>query len=240
MYSTALTSSLRQIATIAVCASIGFVTPALAKDRSPLSQIERLRVIEAGIESAGANHVIAKKINRDGRRRSLLLVERRPGEKGQSKRRANVFIYDYDVDKLIHLVVNASSGKVVHRSALTQVQLPLIDEEIQWATNLVFTDVNTRARLEAEFLRTTGKDLQDISEIHFKAFSFTADPVEKTGDTTERARKIARCGRSRCTQILMYTADKVVLDVSPIVDLSKDIVLAVSSDGLGLDGEVRN
>lgn len=206
-----------------------------ARDRSPLSKIERDRVIDAGVNSLRANRLIAKNVNRSDRRRNLLLVERRPGEKGLSTRRANVFIYDYDVDKLIHLVVNARSGKVVHRSALKDVQLPLIDEEIQWATNIVFSDRNARAQLEREFLRATGTELDNISQIHFKAFSFTADA--SSADAAQD--KIAQCGRSRCTQILMYTADKVVLDVSPIVDLSKNTVLAVNSGGLGLDGEIR-
>jgi len=134
---------------------------------------------------------------------------------------------------------------VVHRSALTEVQLPLIDEEIQWATNIVFSDADARARLEEEFLRATGTELDNISQIHFKAFSFTADAVSADARRTdvrragETSNGVARCGRSRCTQILMYTADKVVLDVSPIVDLSKNTVLAVTSNGLGLDGEIR-
>jgi len=206
-----------------------------ARDRSPLSKIERDRVIDAGVESLRASRVIARKVNRSDRRRNLLLVERRPGEKGQSTRRANVFIYDYDVDKLIHLVVNAKSGKVVHRSALTDVQLPLIDEEIQVATNIVFSNPSSRARLEEEFLRTTGTELANISQIHFKAFSFTADAVRSDAGSNG----VARCGRSRCTQILMYTADKVVLDVSPIVNLSNNTVLAVTSGGMGLDGQIR-
>ncbi len=238
MYSTVVARRVRGTLVIAICASLFVVTPASAKDRAPLSQTEKARVIEAGIESARTTRTIAQKIKRDSRRRSLLLVERRPGEKGHSNRRANVYIYDYDADKLIHLVVNARSGKVVHRSALTDVQLPLIDEEIQRATNLVFSDPNTRSRLEQEFLSATGKHLQDISQIHFKAFSFTADTVDSR-DLADSARSITRCGRSRCTQILMYTADKVVLDVSPIVDLSGNTVLTASSGGLGLDGEVR-
>jgi len=155
-------------------------------------------------------------------RQALLLIERRPAPKGDHRRLANVFVYQYEDDVLSHMVIDTADHSLVHSIRMTEVQLPLIDDERQHAVNILFSNQTSRGLLEDEFKRVTGKRLNELSQIHYKASTFVTDG-EPGPDTGE-------CGVRRCARILMYTADNVVLDLAPVVDLSRESVLSVVSN----------
>jgi len=225
----AIQAVLLAIFMLGMCIAMGEALASESIDKSPLRADERGRVTAIAMGSAGRQ----RQLN-SGNSRELLLVERRPG-KASNVRRADVYIYDYATNQLEHQVINVDDGEIVHADFLQDVQLPLTTGEINRSSAIVFNDVDAKARLDTEFRRVTGKPLDSAEQIHFKAFSFVADQ----GRQRDLAMALHDCGRTRCAQILMYTSDRVVLDVSPVVDLSSGQVLTVMSNGVGMDGERR-
>jgi len=211
------------IAIVMVVAVIFITQPAFGRDTSPLSSIEQSAVVAATGLRAGVNFDLSASMFDSVERQALLLVERRPAPKGDSRRLANVFVYHYDDDILSHLVVDTADNTLVHSLTMSKVQLPLIDDERQLAVNILFSHPASRALLEDEFKRVTGRSLGELTQINYKASTFVA---EGEGDTRTR-----NCGVRRCARILMYTADNVVLDLAPVVDLSQESVLKVVASG---------
>ncbi len=158
--------------------------------------------------------------NRAVLHQELLLVERRQQEKGQSKNRlADVYTYDYAANELIHVIVDVGRGTVVHSEFLTGVQLPLTPKEVEHAMQIVYEDSEQRDLINSEFTRVTGRPLNAISDLRYKAFVFHADTMtEGVSEATQN------CGVHRCAQLLLYSADNIVIDVSPVVDLSEGVV----------------
>jgi len=202
-----------------VVAVIYLTQPAFARDASPLSATEQATIVAATGLRAGLSFDLSASLVESVERQALLLVERRPSPKGDHRRLANVFVYQYDDDVLNHMVFDTADNSLLHSVRMTQVQLPLIDDERQLAVNILFSDRKSRAVLESEFERVTGRRLDELSQIHYKASTFVADGEPDT--------RTDSCGVRRCARVLMYTADNVVLDLAPIVDLSNESVLTV-------------
>ena len=166
-------------------------------------------------------------------RRELLLMERRLQSKAQShKREANVFVYDYDTDEVVHIIVDLVSGEPISSDRLRNTQLPLTPTERERAASIVFSDPVNRAAVADAFNAVTGRWLEDVEEIQFKAFVFLASSV-----SLEKSRNTSDCGLRRCAKLLLYTADKTSLDLSPIVDLSESRVLEIDGDQISVPGE---
>lgn len=150
----------------------------------------------------------------------LLLVERRPQEKGSTQRLADVYTYDYSTDTTLITVVDLDTNKVVSSQRQQNLQLPLTANELQRAADLIFNDDEQRDLLNREFQRITGKPLTNPqTQLEVKAFVFHASSLPEQLNAASQ-----RCGLSRCAQVLLYTADKVVFAVSPIVNLSAGVI----------------
>lgn len=150
----------------------------------------------------------------------LLLVERHPNEKGQTTRLADVYTYDYATDETIINVVNLDTNQLVSSTRQQNLQLPLTETELQRASDLIFADDEERSLLDAEFRRITGQTLSNPQQqLQVKAFVFHASSLpEQLNAASEQ------CGLHRCAQVLLYTADSVVFEVSPIVNLSAGVI----------------
>ena len=149
-----------------------------------------------------------------------LLVERRPSDKAQPNQRlADVYSYDYSVDETIHAVVDLSNGQVLSSERLKQQHLPLTEREITRARQLIFADAEQSALIKQEYKRITGSELINPDSLNIKAFSFSADSLPERLNAASQT-----CGIQRCAQVLLYTHDDIVFEVSPIVNLSVGLV----------------
>jgi len=95
-------------------------------------------------------------------RRELLLMERRVASEksSNSTREADVYIYDYSTDEVIHLIVDLEDRSVTRRERVQNVQLPLTAAEVKRAIDIVFVDEANSEAIGEEFYRITGRRLE--------------------------------------------------------------------------------
>lgn len=174
------------------------------------------RTAAAAPAAAGASSVPAEEV---------LLVERHQEDKqtydqGRWPRRADVYVYRYADDTLIHQVYNIDTNQVDQMDQVQGVQLPLTAAESQRALAIALADAKVRPLLAAEFRLIMGQDLGSGDQLILKAMTFHADsaPGRELGEA-------AQCGIKRCAQLLLAAGDNVALQVIPIVDLSSGKVV---------------
>ena len=153
----------------------------------------------------------------------LLLIERdRTEDKTSNVRRANAFVYDYQSNETIIYRIDAETNKILSSVRKKNIQLPLTQHEIDRALNLILTDKETFALITNEYQRLTNKVLTSPKDLEAKAFVFNADSLPEQLNTASQ-----QCGYHRCAQVLLYTHDAVVFEVSPIVNLSANVITQV-------------
>lgn len=153
----------------------------------------------------------------------LLLIERdRSEDKKSGARRANVFVYDYQSNETIIYRIDAATNKIITSVRRKNIQLPLTAHEIDRTVNLIFSDQETFALISNEYQRITGKVLNSPKELQAKAFAFMPDTLPEQLNPASQ-----QCGLHRCAQVLLYTHDSVVFEISPIVNLSAKIITQV-------------
>jgi len=150
----------------------------------------------------------------------VLLIERNE-EKGAPKgqRRADVYIYNYATDELQETLVDLNTSQIISSVTKQGVQLPLTENELKRAKAIVFEDEDERQILEHEYNRITSRTLNDTSELNIKAFTFTADSLPNRVNEASK-----QCGIHRCAQLMLYTDENIVFEISPIVNLSAGVV----------------
>lgn len=157
---------------------------------------------------------------------TFLLAERRRTDKNDiniERRLADVYWYDYKTDTLLLNVMDLATQLIVTSSESQGTQLPLTDEELKNAIELLFADSETSARVAQEYKATTNTPLSDHStQLEIRAFVFHAETA--SGQLHVES---ANCGINRCAQLMIYTPDNVAIDSMPIVNLSKQKVTDV-------------
>jgi hypothetical protein len=98
-------------------------------------------------------------------------------------------------------------------------QPPLVDTELARAISIVFEDPEELSILQNEYQRITGEQLSSIDQLQYKAFTFFADSMPGVVNEASTV-----CGTQRCAQLVLYTHDNLVFEVSPIVNLSAGVV----------------
>ncbi|OQW97721.1 MAG: hypothetical protein BWK73_53895 [Thiothrix lacustris] len=83
----------------------------------------------------------------------VLLIERHINNKGNTERLADVYTYDYHSNQTIITVVNLDTNTTLAKHYQQNVQLPLTDNELKRAADLIFNDDEQRPLLNAEFKR---------------------------------------------------------------------------------------
>lgn len=158
--------------------------------------------------------------NNTNQLKEVLLIERhqqKNAPKGQ--RIADVFTYDYATNELIESLVDLNTSEVIKTSRKQGIQLPLTQNELEKAKRIVFADEEERQILENEYRRITSRHLTDTNELNIKAFTFTADSLPNRVNEASKS-----CGIHRCAQLMLYTSDNIVFEITPIVNLSKGVV----------------
>ncbi len=148
-----------------------------------------------------------------------LLVERHMNQKGQTGRLADVYTYDYVSNETVVSVVDLATNQVLSTERKQKLQLPLTATELKRASDLIFADAEEKRLLSTEYKRITGKTLTSVAQLNVKAFVFDAESLPERLNPASQ-----QCGVHRCAQVLLYTHESVVFEVSPIVNLSKGLV----------------
>lgn len=150
----------------------------------------------------------------------LLLMEKRPRDKSQPNQRlADAYYYDYRSDETIHCIVDADTGEVHEQRRVADLQLPLTEDEIQRAFDILLQSPH-RSDLAAAYRDVTGQSLIDIGKVHYKAYVFHA-----SANSARLNNAAKKCGRTRCAQMLLYTNENIALNFTPVIDISRGKVL---------------
>jgi Cu2+-containing amine oxidase len=197
----------------------------------PLTGQEMGAIVAAAQGVTGASALRAATANEQVDGQEVLLVERHEASKaayakGNWPRQGDVYVYEYATDTLIHTVVDVQSGAVINEERVRGVQLPLTEREEERALALVEADTTLWATLAARYQAITGTLLQRLDQLQVKVSVFHADVMPGRLNTAAQ-----QCGQRRCAQVLLFTVDKTLLEIMPIVDLSQGQVVQV------LDGE---
>jgi Cu2+-containing amine oxidase len=212
--------------------------------RAPLfpATVETVASVPAGYDPLTAHEVnamIAAAVQADAMEsprgaastpQEVLLVERREASKaayasGSWPRQADVYRYDYATDTLIHTVVEVQNSVVLTIEHLQDVQLPLTAAEEQRALALIRADAALWTELAERYQTITSESLQSLDQLQVKVSVFQADVMP---DGLNAAAQL--CGRRRCAQVLLFTVEKTLLEMTPIVDLSHGQVVQVLSE----------
>jgi Cu2+-containing amine oxidase len=206
--------SLNEISKVSSLALPQALNSSYSFSRDDLRSISGPRLRTASAPTNSANSSTAPKTE-------VLLIERHEEEKNAPKdlRRADVFTYDYSTNELISSLVDLNTQQVVSSSRKKGIQLPLTENEIKRAKDIVFSDEDERQILAYEYQRITSRIMTNTTELNIKAFTFTADSLP---NRTNEASKL--CGSHRCAQLMLYTGENIVFEISPIVNLSEGIV----------------
>ena len=140
-------------------------------------------------------------------------------EMRENKRWVDSTAYDYTTNELITTVVDLDSNQVQSTKRTRNMQPPMAQNEIKRAIEIVFQDDEERSILNTEFTRITGGTLTSIDQLQYKAFTFFADSMPTVVNNASTS-----CGAQRCAQLMLYTHDNIVFEVSPIVNLSAGLV----------------
>ena len=207
----------------------GFSATSGGRGYDPLTPLEQRGALRATLADSRAQSHLA-----NSARTETLLIERHQEDKatranGSWLRRADVYVYDYEQDTLIHSLVDVASGAVEQVETIVGTQLPLTQNETQAALDIAWAQTAIRTQLEIEFLRMTGEQLTSLDQINSKAFVFYAAAMPQ-----DLGAEAQLCGYHRCAQLLLFTEDNVAFELLPIVDLSEQQV--VQAVFFGVDG----
>jgi hypothetical protein len=154
----------------------------------------------------------------------VLMVERHEEAKAEADdapRRADVYTYSYDDDVLTWTLVNTETGEVEDEAVVPDTQLPLVEEEADRALELALADDDLSTLLATRYRQATGQDLTDAET------ELVVDPIVFRADANPAVTGRARsCGQHRCAQLMIRTADDLLVNLLPIIDLSADRVVS--------------
>ncbi len=126
-------------------------------------------------------------------------------------REAELYYYDYKSEKLFKQVVDLKAGKLVNSFSAAGMQPPASEQESRTALELLIADPAGNTLKEA-YRAATGKSLSGTEGLVPTAHIYTAKPADTGAE---------KCGRNRCVQLIVATADGQFLSVSEfIIDLS--------------------
>jgi|GEM_PF-4917669 len=192
-----------------------------SEDEQYLMQIAEPHVLGSTTRSG-----VAQTTTQPTRRELLLMEPRMAADKSSSaSQAANVYVYDYASDEVIHLIVDLNSRRVASQERVQNMQLPLTAAEVKRAIDIAFVDDANGQAIREEFRQITGRNLESVEQIQYKAFVFLASSVSEAKQVNTR-----ECGLRRCARLLLYTADNIALDLSPIIDLSNERVLQIADN----------
>lgn len=209
--------------TLTVLFSVFFAPPIQASETDPLNsaEIENALLISTSELTASQTTVSRRdSTSTPITEPELLLIERRRQDKeAGTQRLADVYHYDYRTNQTIHTVVDLETQQAISTEQHQYLQLPLTENELQRSSDIIFSDPEQAALIGNEYQRITGQYLSSPEQLNIKAFAFSADTLPEQLNPASQ-----QCGLHRCAQVLLYTHDSIVFEISPIVNLSAGIV----------------
>ncbi|WP_428309489.1 hypothetical protein [Hydrocarboniphaga sp.] len=163
------------------------------------------------------------------KRSEVLMVERHQEDKAAfaaspTLRRADVYLYLYDSDRLLQAVVNLPKNAVDSVFTAQKVQLPPTENEGTASLALALGDSKLGPQIRDEYYRSTGRKLSGAGDLVSDALVFRADA--HPGAAAGAARD---CGLRRCMQLLLTSRDGMLVNLLPIVDLSRGAAVGMTS-----------
>jgi len=210
------------LATFFISSTVAFSPTLLASSLDPVSSYELSKAAAVVFPATAESDQAERGGVALSRTSEVLSIETHlfnKGSENNAPRLIDVFSYNYDNNKTTKTVVNLDTNKVVSSSSYSKMQLPLTQREVQYALSVVFDDADEMALLKQEYNRITGGELVSQSQLEVKAFTFFAETMP---GQINQATQI--CGQHRCAQLVLFTPEKIVFEVSPIVNLSEGIV----------------
>jgi hypothetical protein len=170
----------------------------------------------------------------------LVLLERHQESKdvmaaGAWARRADLFLYRYADDTLVHGLYDYATGQTTVIEEVQGVQLPLSDGERATAIALAFADTPLHAQMADEYRLITGNALTSAAQLDFRVFNYHAGSNPEMETPAVQA-----CAINRCAQLLILTDQNVTLRALPIVNLSTMRVVSVLPFDVGQPSDVQN
>ena len=211
----------KSMALIFSCVTFTTYAQSPSHNNDPLSfeEVSRVSILMAGPKLA-ARSIGSDTSSFATNSQEVLLIEKNEEKSAPSdQRRADVYIYDYSTNELIESLLDLNTSEVIRSERKQGVQLPLTDNELKRAKQIVFEDEDERAILEDEFLRITSRELTDVADLNIKAFTFLSDSLPNRVNEASK-----ECGIHRCAQLMLYTQENIVFEISPIVNLSAGVV----------------
>ncbi len=136
-----------------------------------------------------------------------LSIELDERKKGDQRRRARVYQFNYDSQQSRLVLVDLQQGAVQKVQLIDTVHLPLNQAEIALARTLVEQNTDIMQRVN-QIQRTRGlSDLNDLSNIEVKASIYEPDNNAST------------CAVQRCALISLFDQTRTVFAVEPLVNL---------------------
>ena len=220
-YLFSLGSMIKSVSFVITLMSVPVYAETVKHNNDPLSlnEVSMASLLTAGpkLAARGANSELSSITSNS---QEVLLIERNQKKGAPSNQRhADVFIYDYSTNELIESLVDLNTSEVIRSSRTQGVQLPLTNNELKRAKEIVFDDEDERAILEDEYRRITSREMTNISDLNIKAFTFLSDSLPNRINEASK-----QCGIHRCAQLMLYTQDNIVFEISPIVNLSEGVV----------------
>lgn len=162
-----------------------------------------------------------------GTRMELIYVERHEEAKGApAARRADVVAYLYGREQALQVRVDLGAGRVDAVTAQPGVQPPLNDAESRRALDLALADREAGRAIRTEYQAVTGRPLGSVNDLQWRALIFLADahPSAASGPAAD-------CGKNRCAQLMLTNQDDTVVNVLPLIDLSRGAAVGATAFG---------
>lgn len=203
-----------------VTLTVSAQTPSHVNDPLSYEEMSKASLLTSGPKLAARSSGDESLSAQTNTSQEILLIERNE-EKGAPKdqRRADVYIYDYSTNELITSLVDLNTSEVIRTERKKDIQLPLTNKELARAKQIVFDDEDERAILEDEYRRITSRDMTNVTELNIKAFTFHADSLPNRVNEASK-----QCGIHRCAQLMLYTQENIIFEISPIINLSEGVV----------------
>lgn len=145
-----------------------------------------------------------------------LSVERDEGKKGDPKRRARVYQFNYQTQRSRVVLVDIAQQTIDKVQTINSVHLPLNKYEITRARKLIETDPIIMRQLNQIQSNKGLILLNDLSTIELKASIY-----EPENDDHE-------CVKQRCALISLFDQTRTVFTIEPVVNLQTSIVTTLT------------
>lgn len=137
-----------------------------------------------------------------------LFIEKQEKKAAGDERRARVYQYDYTSQAARVLLIDLDRRSVMQEQGIDSVHLPLSEQEIAFARELLVQDDGLLSRLRDEQLLRNVTPFDSLDELDVKASIY--EPLDSS----------APCFVSRCALLSLFDASRTVFSTEPLVYLN--------------------